>query len=70
VQRRSIYKKSSSDLLAVISLSGGYNKSIGKSTKFFICPYLKIPVKGIGIGSLPIMSTGVNIGITKIIRSF
>jgi hypothetical protein len=70
VQRRSIYKKSSSDILAVMSLNGGYNRNIGKATKFFISPYLKIPFKGVGIGSLPIMSTGVNIGITKIIRSF
>jgi hypothetical protein len=69
-QRRSIYKKSSSDLLAVMSLSAGYNKSMGKNTNLIISPYLKIPLKGVGIGSLPITSAGVNIGITKKLLKF
>jgi hypothetical protein len=64
-QARSIYKKSSSDLLAVMNFSVGYNHRLGNAATLRIAPYIKIPLKGVGIVSLPIMSTGINIGITK-----
>ncbi len=59
------YKKRSTDLLAVVNLAAGYNRQIKKEVNLRIEPYIKIPVQGVGIGSLPITSTGVNIGITK-----
>ena len=63
--RSSSYKNSSTDLFAVANLSVGYNRQLKKGVALRIEPYVKVPVKGVGIGSLPIMSTGLNIGITK-----
>jgi hypothetical protein len=67
---RTTYKKSSSDLLAVMNFSVGYNHKVNKKTTLMVSPYLKIPFKGVGIGSLPITSTGVNIGIIRDLFTF
>lgn len=67
---RTTYKKSSSDLLAVMNFSVGYNHKVNKNTTLLVAPYLKIPFKGVGIGSLPITSTGVNIGIIRKLFTF
>jgi hypothetical protein len=67
---RSTYKKSSSDLLAVMNFSVGINQKVNKNTTLLVAPYLKIPFKGVGIGSLPITSTGVNIGVIRKLFSF
>ncbi|HUS03385.1 MAG TPA: hypothetical protein VMY77_16710 [Chitinophagaceae bacterium] len=61
----SSYKNSSTDLLAVANFSVGYNRQVKKGVALRIEPYIKIPVKGVGMGSLPIMSTGLHAGITK-----
>jgi hypothetical protein len=63
--RKAAYKNSSTDLFAVASVGFGYNRSLGKGSVLRLEPYIKIPVKGVGIGSLPIMSSGMNIAITK-----
>lgn len=64
-QHSATYSNSSTVLLAVANFSVGYNKALKKNISLRIEPYIKIPLKGMGIGSLPIMSTGFNIGITK-----
>jgi hypothetical protein len=64
-QNSSTYKNSSTNLLAVANFSVGYNRALRQNITLRIEPYIKIPLKGVGIGSLPIMSTGLNIGITK-----
>lgn len=61
----STYKNASTNLLAVANFTVGYNAFLNKNTSLRVEPYLKIPLKGLGVGSLPIMSTGLNIGITK-----
>jgi hypothetical protein len=48
---------------ATVNLSAGYEWKIGKKTGFRIEPYVQIPLKGIGVGSLPVFSTGVHLGI-------
>ena len=63
--RNATYKNSSSNLLAVASIGLGYNHTLAKGTVLRLEPFIKIPVKGVGIGQLPIMSSGMNIGITK-----
>ena len=63
-QYSSTYKNASTNLLAAANFSVGYNTTLKKNISLRIEPYLKIPLKGIGFGSLPIMSTGLNIGIT------
>jgi hypothetical protein len=59
------YKNTSTDVFAVANFAAGYNRQVKKNIKLRIEPYVKIPLQGVGIGSLPIMSTGLNIGVTK-----
>jgi Outer membrane protein beta-barrel domain len=51
-------------LFSIINISGGFEQRIGKIGNLRIEPYLRIPLSGIGTGRLPIMSAGLNIGIT------
>jgi len=59
------YKNSSNTLLAVVNLGVGFRHSIGKTTSLLVQPYFKLPLKGAGIGDLPITSSGISFGITK-----
>jgi Outer membrane protein beta-barrel domain len=54
--------------LSVAQLSGGYEFSISGKTKIQIEPYIKIPLQGIGQGSMPISSAGIYFGITHSFR--
>ena len=47
-----------------MSLGVGYEHNIGNGTKLRVEPYLKIPLKGLGIGNMPITSSGLYIGIS------
>jgi hypothetical protein len=62
------YKNSSRNWFSVVQISAGYEKKLGKNFNLRIEPYLKIPLKGVGIGGLPITSGGLYIGITKSIH--
>ncbi|MEP6677622.1 MAG: outer membrane beta-barrel protein [Ferruginibacter sp.] len=59
----SIYEKNSYGLPAVANLSLGYEKNVSKSFDLRIEPYLRIPLRGMGVGSLPVTSAGLQIGI-------
>jgi hypothetical protein len=52
-------------LFSIINLSGGFEQRIGRIGNLRIEPYVRIPLSGIGTGRLPIMSAGLNIGITR-----
>ena len=54
--------------LSIVQLSGGYEFSISGKTKIQIEPYVKIPLRGIGTGSMPISSAGIYFGITHSFR--
>jgi hypothetical protein len=60
------YHTSSANWLAAINLAAGYQRSIGKNLDLRLEPYFKIPLSGTGTGNLPLSSTGINIGITKL----
>ena len=60
--------QSSNYFFSIIQLSGGYEFAINGNNKIRIEPYIKIPLQGIGIGSLPISSTGIYLGITHSFR--
>jgi Outer membrane protein beta-barrel domain len=62
------YYNSSNNFLAVLQLSGGYERSIGTNTSFWIEPYFKIPLQGVGLGSMPISSAGFYLGISYSFR--
>ncbi|HMJ47131.1 MAG TPA: outer membrane beta-barrel protein [Ferruginibacter sp.] len=59
------YKNTQKDYTAIINLAAGYNLSFGKGNAFRAEPYIKMPLKGTGVTGLPIMSMGINIGVTK-----
>jgi hypothetical protein len=61
------YNNSSNAWLSVINISSGYQRQLGKSGTFRVEPYLKIPVKGVGWGRLPLQSAGVSVGYIKTI---
>ena len=58
-------KKPSQYPFSIINVSGGFEQRLGKVGNLRIEPYLRIPLTGMGTGKLPIMSTGINIGITR-----
>jgi Outer membrane protein beta-barrel domain len=58
------YKNSTNNLFSVMQLSAGYERMIGQKTKIRVEPYVKIPLQGLGIGSMPISSAGIYFGIT------
>ena len=49
---------------AAINLSVGYEFKTGSGIAMRLEPYVQIPLKGIGVGSLPLLSTGIYLGIT------
>ncbi len=59
------YKNKSRSLAATFDISAGYEHKIGKSNYFRIEPYIQIPLRGMGVGSMQMISTGLRIGITK-----
>ncbi|HWK04817.1 MAG TPA: hypothetical protein VNS58_14350 [Puia sp.] len=58
-------KKPSQYWFSVINLSVGFEQKLGKIGNLRLEPYVRIPLSGMGSGSLPIMSAGLNIGITR-----
>lgn len=58
-------KKSSQYWFSIVNLSIGYEQKLGKIGNLRLEPYLRIPLRGMGSGSLPIMSAGLNVGITR-----
>lgn len=62
------YKNSSKDWLSVAHISVGVQKKLGAIGDLRIEPYIKLPVNGVGIGSMPLRSTGVYLGIARPIR--
>jgi hypothetical protein len=62
------YKNETKDWFGVVNFSAGYSHKLGNSGHIRIEPYLKVPINSIGVANMPIMSTGLNIGITKPLR--
>ncbi len=50
---------------SVVNLGIGYEKKIGHNTNIRIEPYMKVPLAGLGAGSLKIASTGLYVTLTK-----
>jgi len=58
-----MYKEDYFSLASELQISGGYEHTIGKSSRFRIEPYKKIPMKKSGMGSMPVFSSGVNVSV-------
>jgi hypothetical protein len=59
------YKKSGNYWNSVLQVSGGVERKIGKQSSIRIEPYLRVPLKVVGYGDLPIASGGLNVGFRK-----
>ncbi len=59
------YYHSTQNWFSIMNLSVGYEHRLGKIGDIRIEPYVKLPFAGIGKGSLPITSGGLNIGISR-----
>jgi Outer membrane protein beta-barrel domain len=62
------YNSSTKNILSIVQVSAGYEYAISGKTKVRIEPYLKIPLQGIGVGSMPISSAGLYLGISHSFR--
>lgn len=65
VEKKISLKESTQAWGSHANISVGYSRRIGKNGIFRIEPYIKIPFKGLGIGSLPITSSGVYLGLIR-----
>ena len=59
------YTNGSTNFFSNISLSAGYIRPLGSFADLRIEPYFKLPMSGLGIGSLPLFSMGLQVGVTK-----
>jgi hypothetical protein len=59
------YNNASKHFFSVITLSAGFTNPINKTLDLRVEPYIKIPVKGVGVGSISLQSAGIQIGVTK-----
>ena len=57
------YKNRNRYVAAAVNLSAGYEYKPGYKNTIRIEPYIQIPIRGIGVGSIPITSAGVHIGV-------
>jgi hypothetical protein len=62
------YKKATKDWFSNVHLGVGYERPVGVLGTLRVEPYAMIPVKGIGVGKLPVTSVGINIGLTRPLR--
>jgi hypothetical protein len=58
------YRNSGNDLFSILQLSAGYEYNWGRIGQVRIGPYISIPLSGVGIGSLPISSAGLQVGVS------
>jgi hypothetical protein len=56
---------STRNIFSNLSVSAGYTHRLGNFADLRVEPYLKLPVTGMGVGSLPLFSTGLQLGVTR-----
>jgi len=62
------YKNKTKNWLSVVNFSVGYSHKLGDIGSIRVEPYLKLPIRKLGVASMPIMSTGLNIGFIKALK--
>lgn len=63
-----VYRNMSKEWLTAVNASIGYEKAISEKVRIRLEPYLKLPLRGMGTGKLPISSAGMNVGISYPIK--
>jgi hypothetical protein len=61
----SSYKNQTKDWLSVANIGLGYAHKLGGIGTIRVEPYLKIPIRDIGINNMAVFSTGLNVGFTR-----
>jgi hypothetical protein len=61
----SIYKKNHSYFASDVRISAGYQHTVAKKINIRIEPFIQIPLKGIGVGNMPVTSTGLQLVLTR-----
>jgi hypothetical protein len=61
----STYKTNHGYLASDIRISAGYQHTAGKKLNIRVEPYIQVPLKGIGIGALPVTTTGLQIVLSR-----
>jgi hypothetical protein len=59
------YYNASKNWFSILNLSAGYELKTGSKTSLRIEPYYKLPINGVGMGSISLSSVGINAGITR-----
>jgi hypothetical protein len=59
VQKKWTIQDENKHYFSVLTLSGGYQKNIGKSFSIMVEPYFKIPLGGVGFGKVKLNSGGI-----------
>jgi hypothetical protein len=59
------YNKNKSYVASSIDVGLGYLQNFGKKSSIRFQPYLQIPVKGIGVGDLHVMGTGIRLALVQ-----
>ena len=59
------YNKTHPYLGAAMNLSAGFERKIGTNSNLRIAPYVQLPLRGVGVGNIKLVNTGLHIGITK-----
>jgi cytoskeletal protein RodZ len=61
----SSFKNETKDWFSVANFSLGYRYKIANGASLRFEPYIKLPIKDIGVNNMPVVSTGLNVGFTK-----
>lgn len=59
------FTNSTKNFFSNVSVSAGYTHRLGNFANLRVEPYLKLPISKMGIGNLPLFSTGLQVGLTK-----
>jgi hypothetical protein len=59
------YKNNKGLFAASLDLAIGYEKNIGKKNNIRFGPYIQLPLKGIGVGNVQVMSSGLHLAFTR-----
>ena len=59
------YRNQSTYSAALLNISIGYERNIGSSFLLRVDPYIQFPIKGLGVGAIPVTTVGVHLGVFR-----
>jgi hypothetical protein len=62
------YTEASRYFAAALNVSAGYEVHLRNSFSLRINPYVQMPLRGIGVGTMRVMSTGIHFGVTRLFK--